>query len=76
MTLHHEIFQYAFPKSKISLFNYNISTPKKIHHKFNIKHTVDTKISSTVPKMSFMDSIFPTQDPLKIHSEHLAVMSP
>lgn len=28
-TLHHEICQYTFPKSKIPLFNYSISTPKK-----------------------------------------------
>lgn len=28
-TLHHEICQCTFPKSKIPLFNYSISTPKK-----------------------------------------------
>lgn len=64
MTLPHEIFQYPFPKNKIPSFNY-ICTLQKNQQKFSIQHLAFTKISSIVPKMPFVASVFPIQDTLK-----------
>lgn len=63
-TLHHEICQYTFPKSKIPLFNYSISTPKKIHYKFSIKHPAHTKFILLFSKCPLWIPVFQS----RIHS--------